>query len=175
MELLPVIYNSLIIAAGLFVITIAISYVSYKIKDNRTKEGQTSTTPHKKYLEDDDHSELKPKFKSPPPVKKSKHKSDKPVIEEKKRRVEKPRTPPKSDGQSEKRRTKPEAQNRIEVVKDLSKSSTKETEPQKSKADEKPKSDEKKKKKNLKSIDEDPIRRYTDSADDDLHPLKTEE
>ena len=34
--------------------------------------------------------------------------------------------------------------------------------------------EEKKNKKKLKSINDDPLEKYTDSADDELHPLKTD-
>lgn len=177
MELLPIIYNSLIIAAGLFVITVAISYVSYKIKDNRPKEGKASThTPQKQYLKEDGHSELKPKFKSPPPVTNSGDRVRKPKKEEeKKKEIKRPKPSSQSHRTAESKHAKSESNTRIEVVRDLSKSSTKETETPKSKPVEKPKHNDEKKKKKLKSIDEDPIKKYTDSADDDLHPLKTDE
>lgn len=170
MELLPIIYNSLIIAAGLFVITLAISYVSYKFRQKNGDDVKaTASATQDKHLKNEDDAELKPKYKSPPP-----RKSDRTKIEEKKKRVEKSKPPQKEVRQIKKQKPKKEDNTRIEVVKDLSKAGTKEYEPPKTKHAEKPRSADKKKK-NLKSIDEDPIKKYTDSSDDDLHHLKTDE
>ncbi|MDZ7765158.1 MAG: hypothetical protein U5K00_12135 [Melioribacteraceae bacterium] len=68
MELLPIIYNSLIIAAGLFVITLAISYVSYKFRQKNGDDVKaTASATQDKHLKNEDDAELKPKYKSPPP------------------------------------------------------------------------------------------------------------
>ncbi|MCZ7603579.1 MAG: hypothetical protein C4543_09395 [Ignavibacteriales bacterium] len=168
MELLPIIYNSLLIAAGLFVITIAISYVSFKFKKGKEvfkSEETPSYTPifkDKKKVED----ELKPHHRT---------KNIKPSSKEKQSSQDfrKPKTPRKEEPKKE---IKQRPTERIERVKDLN---AKERDPieKNVKPFEKKKNitEETRKKKNLNSIKDDPLKRYTDSADDDLHPLKTED
>ena len=132
MELLPVIYNSLIIAAGLFVITVAVSYISYKLKQKNGNDEESATPANShKHIQKSKPTELKPKYKSPPPVKKEKpNRKDKPVPEkkiEKKRPVEKKvkESPRQRETEPEKKRKKDLRghETRIEIVKDLSKPS----------------------------------------------------
>ena len=113
MELLPVIYNSLIIAAGLFVVTVAISYVSYKVKQRNGDDTATSNEPSHKHLKKESHSELKPKFKStPPPQAKAREdikseKREKPREEKIERKVERKPEPREEDfGRREEKRKK---------------------------------------------------------------------
>lgn len=176
MELLPIIYNSLLIAAGLFVITIAISYVSFKFKKGKEEvksEVAPSYTPifkDKKRVEE----ELKPHHKT---------KNIKPSSQEKQSTQDfrKLKTPRKDEPKKE-RRVEPKKEikqkptERIERVRDLNANEKSQIE-KNVKPFEKKKNvtEETRKKKNLKSIDDDPLKRYTDSADDELHPLKTED
>jgi len=173
MELLPIIYNSLIIAAGLFVVTVAISFVSYKVKqrngklnNERTREEYPTIFRDKKRIEEElkPHSRLKPSKPVP-----SQHREKR--VEKKEKPVEKPK-----EKLQPKQKQNKELPSRLERVTELL---PPEKTPRPLKKDHpKPKStvEDSKKKKNLKSIDDDdPLKKYTDSADDDLHPLKTDE
>ncbi len=188
MELLPVIYNSLIIAAGLFVITVAISYVSYKIK---SKNGSDNVTikPSERQSVKDSKGELKPKYKSPPPQRKITkeeygQRDQRKKVEERerhkernRRREEKPRDVERSKPSERRKEYENKRESRIEIVKDISKSHIDEDQPKFEKPKQKKETKEEvKRKKKLKSIDDDPLKKYTDSHDDDdFHTLKTDD
>ncbi len=174
MELLPVIYNSLIIAAGLFVITIAISFVSYKVKqkkgtlsEKRTQEQYPTIFRDKKRIEDElkPHSRIR-QHKPPPQPRIEKR------VEKKEKPIEKIRNRPQPEPKEE---HKKDSHSRIERVTALIPTDRKYEQEKKQTPIQKRTVEGSQKKKNLKSIDDDPLKKYTDSADDDLHPLKTEE
>lgn len=183
MELLPIIYNSLLIAAGLFVVTVVISFISYKVKRNKgiiddsdNREPFQTVFSNKNKVEEKLRSHYRTTHPNPKP---------RPHVEEKKI-VEKevPQPKVKKDIIKEHRSKKVqkpeppiEKNKRLERVTELvpsSKSSTDKREP-KPVEQRKSKTEEQKSKKNLKSINDDPLKKYTDSAEDDLHPLKTDE
>lgn len=180
MELLPIIYNSLLIAAGLFVITIAISYVSYKIKQGKGTLGEREEIEYNSVFKDKKRveEELRPHHKTNL-RKPSSGKSNEKQYKKKEEVREKPRS---------QARLKLEKPKKVEPKKEIDKRSTERIErvrdlvppEKKNRTDERkvvnrPSDDEEtKKKKKLKSIDDDPLNKYTDSADDDLHPLKTD-
>lgn len=183
MELLPVIYNSLLIAAGLFVVTVVISFISYKVKkskglldDSDEREPFQTVFRNKNKVEE----ELKPHYRTTHPKPKPK-----PRVEEKKIvKKEVPQPKFKKEVRKEHRAKKVqkpeppiEKNKRLERVTELiptAKPSTDKREP-KPVEQRKGKTEEQKSKKNLKSINDDPLKKYTDSAEDDLHPLKTDE
>lgn len=180
MELLPVIYNSLLIAAGLFVLTIVISYISFRIKQSKGTADQRQEIPNstvfknKKRIEE----ELKPHYKTkhlkPPPPKRERRRPE----EKEKSREPKSESPPKphSDKKREVQKNEPKQTNRIERVRDLG-PNDKSLEERSKRTVEKRRieNEDKKNKKKLNSIDDDPLNKYTDSADDELHPLKTDD
>lgn len=182
MELLPVIYNTLLIAAALFVITVAISYISYKIKqskglveDSNQPASLKSVFHDKKKVEEELKPHYRTKYPKPPPQPRKEQKKvakkEVPKVRKKETSKEKPEPVHKKVN---KQKPAEKSNNRIERVTELVPSS-KPTEDKEKKPVEKHKVEieEQKSKKNLKSIDDDPLKRYTDSAEDELHPLKT--
>lgn len=183
MELLPIIYNSLLIAAGLFVVTVVISFISYKVKRNKgiiddsdNHEPFQTVFRNKNKVEE----ELKPHYRATHPKPKST-----PRVEEKKivkEEVHQPKVKKevrKEHSAEKEQKSEPpiEKNKRLERVTELvpsTKPSTDKREP-KPVEQRKSKTEEQKSKKNLKSINDDPLKKYTDSAEDDLHPLKTDE
>lgn len=182
MELLPIIYNTLLIAIALFVVTIAVSYIVFKLKKNKNGLEQDRQPDFGTIFKDKKRVEetLKPHYqtkspKSAPPRKEDRkperieHRKAKPKQEHK------PKSNPKKKIQ-ENPEPKRKSDDRLERVTILLPNEKFPSE-SKRKTNEQRKivSEESKKKKNLKSINDDPLKKYTDSAEDDLHPLKTDD
>lgn len=183
MELLPIIYNSLLIAAGLFVVTVVISFISYKVKKSKgLLDNSDEREPFKTVFRNKNkvEEELKPHYRTTNPKSRTN-----PRVEEKKI-VKKEVHQPKVEKEVRKEHPANKAQKpeppieknkRLERVTELvpsSKPSSDRREP-KPVEQRKSKTEEQKTKKNLKSINDDPLKKYTDSAEDDLHPLKTDQ
>lgn len=178
MELLPIIYNSLLIAAGLFVVTVAISYVSYKIKRNRGIVDEVETRQQPKPVVKEKRvaqEELKPRYKKPhpKPVPQKVHKEEKAVVKKKTDYKKKEHEPRKASTPKQQK----DSNKRIERVTKLVPSDTTGENKRKKTMEKRIEKDDKfKDKKNLKSIDDDPLKKYTDSSEDDeFHPLKTDD
>jgi len=182
MELLPIIYNSLLIAAGLFVITVVISYISYKIKGEKRLVDETDKTAGLKSVSREKlkvQQELKPHYKDKQHKSSSHHSESR--IEKKKVAKHSPNQKRKPEA-SKPHKPKPEQREesgktrRIERVTELAPNSREIKDRETKKVEQrKTKTQETKNKKKLKSIDDDPLKKYTDSADDDFHPLKTDD
>lgn len=197
MELLPVIYNSLLIVAALFVITVAISYISYKIKrskglveDTETPETYKSVFHDKRKVE----AELKPHYKTKDrhPAPQSKRREDRkeinrdrPQVKKEDKKIVKKEAPlpaRKHKNVEKIRKPKPELpketnkSKRIERITRLSSPKVQEEERETKRIEKlRETTEEIKNKKKLKSIDDDPLKKYVDSSDDDFHPLKTDD
>lgn len=202
MELFPIIYTSLLIAAGLFVVTVIVSYVSYKVRQSNADETETDT-PQIDYLKKTKPVDLKAgQYKKEPSVKrdikeehpgKIKYDSDRPGagssheseqrLRSRNERREEQQVKQKTMREDLSRKT--QAGKRIEIVKDLKpgtgkdsgiKSTVKESGKNLNDIEKNKKNiDETKNRKKLKSINDDPLDKYSDSSDDDLHPLKTDD
>ena len=183
MELLPIIYNSLLIAAGLFVVTVVISFISYKVKRNKgiiddsdNNEPFQTVFRNKNKVEE----ELKPHYRAIHPKPKSTpREEEKKIVKEEAHQPKVKKEVRKEHSAAKEQKSEPplEKNKRLERVTELVPSTKPSTDKREPKLVEqrKSKTEEQKSKKNLKSINDDPLKKYTDSAEDDLHPLKTDE
>lgn len=162
MQLLSIIYDSLLIFAAATVVVIIVSYVSYKIRSKRKGEKK----PYQKDLD-------KLKTQKQKPIAKSEKKAlenSAPIIKKKQivqthhthRRQIKSKHHTVKKGKKE---TIPPPNERIKVIKQLS-SNIK---------NEKKKVIPKLKGKNMQSLNGDILKKYSDSPDDDLFTLKVDE
>ena len=185
MELFPIIYTSLLIAAGLFILTVIISYVSYKVKQNKNTV-EEDTLPRQNTVKHSQSPPSQPKpYKKPrqeqyqkPKEKRRERTSEKP---QEKRIEQTPEKPKEKQRYEEKQQPSKRAtsETRIAIVKELSPGKSIDTtdkyEKEVKDKEKEQKKDDIKDRKKLKSIDDDPLNKYSDSSDDDLHPLRADE
>ena len=199
MELFPIIYTSLLIAAGIFLITVIISYVSYKVRQNNTEnEGPAaSVTTSKPAYTPEKKPAVRPEYTGKYPAKEKYSNERRKEIKEEEFYRHSSKSSSSNQNEKYSRKDEPgikasssirkiEPERRIEILKDLKSgrgedansaparpSNNKDTE-DKRKTQEDISADNKDRKK-LKSINDDPLNKYSDSSDnDDFQPLKTD-
>ncbi len=162
MQLLSIIYDSLLIFAIAAVVVIIVSYISYKIRSKRKGEKK----PYQKDLDKLKTQKQKPIVKSEIKILKNSA-----SIVKKKQIVpthhthHKPTKAKHHTAKKEKKEAIPPPNERIKVIKQLSnniKSKEKKVIP-------------KLKRKNMRSLNGDILKKYSDSSDDDLFTLKVDE